>query len=59
MGKDKWRKWGCWEEKVEGLKREDGDTVFSDKTDIQTAIYAISKPQNITLTLSFRDANHR
>ncbi len=22
---------GCWEEKVEGVKREDGDTVFSEK----------------------------
>lgn len=25
---------GCWEEKVEGVKREDGDTVFSEKSAI-------------------------
>lgn len=25
--------WGCLEENVEGVKREDRDTVFSDKTD--------------------------
>ncbi len=47
---------------MEGVKREDGDTVFPDETDmflIQTVKNAISKKQNLIWTLSFKDKNYR